>query len=159
MKQVGKIGNLVVKNYTRENLIVHKTKAVKAPAELVWKIVSNHAIFSKWMPMVSNVDTNDAFADNDGNGCQRVCTFGKDKIKETVIHIEENKIFGYSAEDTAMFKNHLAVVKITGVGYSHSFIEYFVFFKPLGMKGFMMKYIMLPRVLKKALKNLSKLVA
>jgi hypothetical protein len=159
MKQISKIGNLVVKDYTKEKLIVHKTQRINASPEAIWKIVSDHTVFSDWMPMVSNVDVDDTYAGINGNGCERVCTFGKDKIKEKVVHIEENEIFAYKAEDTPMFKNHLAVVKISRNVKNSSIVDYYVFFKPIGMKGFMMKNMMLPMVLKKALKNLTKLAA
>lgn len=158
MKGIFKIGNLVVKDYTKENLIVHKTQKYDASTEEIWNVLIDHSVFSNWMPMVSNVDINDTNTDANGKGCERVCTFGSDKIKETVIHIEKNEVFAYTAEDTAMFKNHLAVAKITKTGSNTSMVDYYVFFKPVGIKGFMMKNIMLPMVLKKALKNLKKLV-
>lgn len=153
MKQINKIGNLRITDFTSANLIVHKSLKINASSEKIWEVVSDHTAFSKWMPMVSRVEVNDAFADENGNGCERVCTFGKDKIQEKVIHIEKNNVFGYQAEDTPMFKNHLGVVEISKKGQK-TVVDYYVFFNPVGMKGFMMKNIMLPIVLKKALKNL-----
>ena len=144
----------MIQEFTPEHLIVHKSLTIEAVPEKIWATISNHHVFSKWMPMVSRVEVNDAHALGDGTGCERTCTFGSDKIQEKVIHVEKNKVFGYCAEDTSMFKNHLAVIEISRQGL-HSTVNYYVFFKPLGMKGFMMKNLMLPMVLTRALKNLN----
>lgn len=161
MKQINKIGNLNVTQFTNANLIVYKTIEIEASPEQIFKIVSDHSIFSKWMPMVKHVavlDNTNAIG-NDGVGCERICTFGSDKIREKVLYVEKNKVFAYQASDTPMFKNHLAVVEIINKGYNKSQVNYYVYFSPIGIKGFMMKNMMLPMVLKRALKNLKIVVA
>jgi len=47
-----------------------------------------------------------------GVGCEWVCSFRKDEIKQTVVHIEKKQNFCLQATDTEMFKNRLAVVEI-----------------------------------------------
>jgi len=156
MKETRKIGNLFVGDYTIERLVVHQSRAINARPEKIWETVSNHHVFSSWMPMVSSVEVNDTLSDSEGRGCERICTFGSDKIMEKVVHVEKSKVLGYCAENTSMFENHLAVIEISWNGI-YSTVNYYVFFRPLGMKGFMMKHVMLPMVLKKALKNLKRI--
>lgn len=146
-----RIGNLDVSEYTNANLIVYKSQSIAAPPEKIWKIVSNHSLLPKWLPMVNNVDV---LNDKPGVGGERVCTLGKDTIREKVVHVEKNRVIAIHAADTPMFTHHLSVIEIIDQGTGVCRVNFSVFFDPHGLKGFLMKNMMLPMVTQKALKNL-----
>lgn len=159
MKSKTMISNLKLSDYTTAELQAFKSLRIKATPEKLWETIGDHASIPEWVPMIKHVDVITTNADENGVGCERVCTFGGDKVYETVLYIEKNRLMAYKAADSEDISNHLGVIEIVQDG-EYSIVNWYQYFDASkGMKGFMMKNIMMPRILKKALKNLDKRAA
>ena len=153
-KSKNEIGPVRVSQFTTADLQAFKSYRIKATPEKLWETIGDHESIPEWVPMVKHVRVNNSKADDAGVGCERVCTFGGSELTEKVVYQEDGRIMAYSAADNRMASNHLGVIEIIQEG-EYSVVNWYQYFDPRGMKGFMMKNMM-GGTLKKALKNLEK---
>jgi len=145
--------------HTSAPLAVHKSVTIKAPAERIWKTVEDHRAYATWMPMVKDIEVfhEDESEAGDDVGTVREFKFGPDKIQETMLEVQPNRLLAYHAADTLMFKEHLAAVEIIPQQDGDNYVSYSVYFVPQNLKGRLMRRMILPMMLKKSLKNLKAL--
>ncbi len=136
-------------------------RLINAPIERVWDIVSDHEGMTSWMPMIKHVDLKQPNQKGEwGEGCERHCQFGSDLLEEKIVHWDPPYGYAYMIADMHIVKNHLGHFQLleTLDGTEVTWTQYF---DPNGnaIKRWMAKNVMLPSVMKKALKNLEKKVA
>ena len=111
---------------------------------------------TQWVPMIKDVHL--VKPDTNGNwkeGCERHCQFGADLLEEKIVHWDEPYGYAYTISDMHLVKNHVGYIalkeKLDG-----TLLTWTQYFHPNGnfIKKWMAKNIMLPYVMKKALKNL-----
>ncbi|MEM7108950.1 MAG: SRPBCC family protein [Bacteroidota bacterium] len=152
---------LIVKQFTSSPLQIVKKRIIKAPIERVWEIVADHKGMTQWMPMIKHVDL--VKADDDGKwgqGCERHCQFGGDLLKEKIVHWDPPYGYAYMIEDMHLVKDHLAYIKLSKTGGSTE-VVWEQYYTPNGIapQRWIARNIMLPTVMAKALKNLTKKAA
>ncbi|XLS30282.1 SRPBCC family protein [Flavobacteriaceae bacterium M23B6Z8] len=147
-----------VNKYTDAPKQLEITRLVRAPIEEVWAVVADHQGMTQWMPMIKHVNL--VKPNPQGNweeGCERHCKFGNDLLKEKIAFWDPPHGYAYMIEDMHLVKNHIAHVhlieKLNG-----TLVTWTQYFHPNGnaAKKWMAKNVMLPYVMKKALKNLEK---
>lgn len=134
------------------------SKKINAPITDVWKIVSDHKGMTQWVPMIKHVDL--VVPDKQGvwgEGCERHCQFGGDVLEEKIVHWDPPYAYAYRISDMHIVKDHLGHIGLSEKleGTLVTWTQYFI---PQGnfVKKWMAKNVMLPFVMKKALKNLEK---
>ena len=152
---------LLIKQFTNapKQLMVERT--VNAPIADVWNIVADHQGMTSWMPMIKQVDLIESNqAGNWEAGSERHCQFGADLLKEKIVHWDPPYGYAYMISDMHIVKDHLGYFQLEEVpeGTKITWTQYFV---PNGnaVKNWMSKNVMLPSVMKKALRNLRNKVA
>ncbi|WP_108802828.1 SRPBCC family protein [Aquimarina sp. Aq107] len=131
---------------------------IKAPINKVWDVVSDHKGMTSWMPMIKEVDL--TIANQSGEwkeGCERRCQFGPDLLEEKIVHWDPPYGYAYMIADMHIVKNHLGYFKLIEKMEGTEII-WTQYYDPNGniIKKWMAKNVMLPSVMKKALKNLQK---
>ncbi len=150
-----------VKQFTRAPKQIVIKKTIDAPIDKVWEIVSNHQGMTQWMPMIKQVNL--IKADNQGewgDGCERHCQFGPDLLKEKIVYWDPPYGYAYMIADMHLVKNHLGHFQLEEKDGSTE-VTWAQYFYPNGIavKRWVAKNIMLPTVMRKALKNLNKKAA
>lgn len=152
---------LTVSEFTKAPQQIKKTHFIAAPIESVWQIVADHQGMTQWVPMIKQVDL--VKEDRDGHwgeGSERHCQFGPDLLQEKIVHWDPPYGYAYMIGDMHLVKDHLGHLQLspTPEGTTITWTQYF---QPNGnfLKRFMAKNVMMPNVMSKALKNLSKKVA
>lgn len=136
-------------------------KEIAATPEEIWTTLSDHQGMTQWMPMIKSVDL---VKEDDngtwGEGCERHCQFGPDLLKERIVHWEAPYSYAYMIADNHLVKGHLGHFTIVPQN-GYCLVTWDQYFYPQGMalKKWVMKNVMMPNVMKKALKNLGKKVA
>ncbi|MEL6919212.1 MAG: SRPBCC family protein, partial [Bacteroidota bacterium] len=133
-------------------------RRLDAPITKVWKVVADHQGMTQWMPMIRHVDL--VAPDQEGNwgeGCERHCSFGPDLLKEKIAHWDPPYGYAYRIADMHLVKDHIAHIKLTEK-LDGTLVTWTQYFYPQGnaAKKWMAKNVMLPFIMKKALKNLEK---
>lgn len=137
------------------------TREIKASPEKIWSTLSDHQGMTQWMPMIKNVDLIKADDNGEwGEGCERHCQFGPDLLKEKIVHWDADHSYAYMISDNHMVKGHLGHFTIEQKS-GYCLVTWDQYFYPQGIavKKWMMKNVMMPNVMKRALKNLSKKAA
>ncbi len=134
------------------------SRIVNAPIREVWKIISDHQGMTQWMPMIKHVDL--VIPDKKGGweeGCERHCQFGGDVLKEKIAYWNPPYGYAYMIEDMHIVKDHVGHIELTEK-LEGTLVTWSQYFYPQGnfAKKWMAKNVMLPFVMKKALKNLEK---
>lgn len=129
--------------------------------EQIWPELVNHRGMIEWMPGISDVQITHNDEGTEGLGCKRVCQFGPETLNEEIVWWEENKAYGYKIADNNLIENHVAYVTIEALSNGKSKVSWIQHLQPKGnfIKRLLMKKIMLPRTLKKGLKNLEQRIA
>lgn len=149
---------LNVKSFTNAPRQIKVTRMVHAPIESVWKVVADHQGMTQWMPMIKRVNLIKPDKEGTwGEGCERHCQFGTDLLQEKIVHWDPPYGYAYSIADMHIVKNHLGHIELTEK-LDGTLVSWTQYFEPQGnpIKKWMAKNIMLPQVMKKALKNLEK---
>ncbi len=152
------MNKLNVKKFTQAPEQIMIQRFVKAPIEKVWQIVSDHQGMTNWMPMIRHVDLKQPNQQGEwGAGCERHCQFGPDLLQEKIVHWDPPYGYAYMIADMHIVKSHLGHFELLEKldGTEVKWTQYFV---PQGnfVKKWMARNVMLPQVMKKALKNLEK---
>lgn len=111
------------------------------------------------MPSIKKLESvNTANADANGVGLERIVVYGSgDKIKETVVYAEENKVLAYRVAFPYMVKDHLSIIEIKENGNDSSTVHWFAFFTPTDFTGYLMKHGVYASIVKSSLKKLSEI--
>lgn len=128
-------------------------------AEKVWSVIADHQEMVNWMPMIKHVEIKNQGSNSDlGLHCERECTFGNDILKEKIVYWNPPKGYAYmiANREGRFFKNHLGHIEIARTKDDRTKVIWKQYFDPLGIKGWLMKNIMMPRIMKKGLRNLDK---
>ncbi|MFD2563773.1 SRPBCC family protein [Aquimarina rubra] len=137
---------------------IQKQRFINASIDKVWEIVSDHKGMTVWMPMIKEVDLIKANSVGEwGEGSERNCQFGSDLLEEKIVHWDPPYGYAYMIADMHIVKNHLGYFKLVEKMEGTEVI-WTQYYHPNGnmIKKWMAKNIMLPSVMKKALKNLEK---
>ncbi len=150
-----------IKNFTNAPEQLRVSKFIAAPITDIWKIVSDHEGMTGWMPMISKVELVQPNAEQKWEeGSERHCQFGPDLLQERIVYWNPPYAYAYSIADMHIVKDHIGVFQLAekNNGTQVTWIQYF---NPNGIapKRWMAKKVMLPFVMKKALKNLTKKVS
>ncbi len=140
---------------------LRKTQIISAPIEAVWAIVADHGGMTQWMPMISHVElTKPNAAGEFSEGCERECQFGPDLLKEKIIFWDAPYGYAYNIADMHLVRDHVGYIQLQPVsgGTKVTWTQYFHPNSNFAM-NFIARNVMLPGVMSKALKNLSKKVA
>ena len=156
---INKIGDLSIANFTDARLMVERSVAIEAAPEKIWQVMNDQSMVAKWMPSIKRLESvNTDNADDDGVGTERIAVYGSgDKIKETVVYAEKNKVLAYQAAFPSMVKDHLSVIEIKANGANSSTVCLYAFFTPTEFTGYLMKYGVYALIVKSSLKKLSAL--
>jgi len=149
------------KQFTNAPKQLEVSRLVHAPIEEVWKVVADHKGMTQWMPMIKHVDLVRPDAQgNWGEGCERHCQFGADLLQEKIAYWNPPHGYAYQIADMHLVKNHVGHISLheKGGGTKVTWTQYY---NPNGnaAKRWMAKNVMMPYVMKKALKNLEKKTA
>ena len=154
--ELTKVSNLVVANFTASRLMVEQAITINASPETIWQVISDQSMAAEWMPSVKKVEsvaTENANAD--GVGTARVVVYGSgDKIEETVVYAEKNRVLAYQAEFPSMVRDHLSIIEITASGANSTTVCLYAFFTPTDFAGYLMKYGVYAQIVKSSLKRL-----
>lgn len=134
------------------------SKMLKSSIDEAWDILSMHEAISKWIPMVNACIRKTPGPDgNWEEGCVREVLFGKDTLTETIVHWDEPYGYAYSISDMHVVKDHVGHFELTKE-VDGTRITWTQYYKPQGnfVKRWLAKNVMLPSVMKKALKNFEK---
>lgn len=140
---------------------IRKTRLIDAPIEDVWAIVADHGGMTQWMPMISHVElTKSNAAGEFAEGCERECQFGPDLLKEKIVFWDAPYGYAYKIADMHLVREHVGHIQLIPSGTSTEVI-WKQYFYPNGnfAMNFIARRVMMPNVMSKALKNLSKKVA
>ena len=148
-------------NFTDAPAQLRKSHYIEVPIEDVWAIVSDHGGMTQWMPMISHVELTRANGAGEfAEGCERECQFGPDLLHETIVFWDAPYGYAYQIADMRLVQKHVGYLQLipTGSGTEVIWTQYFY---PNGnfVLNFLSRRIMMPSVMSKALKNLSKKVA
>ncbi|WP_298542167.1 SRPBCC family protein [uncultured Aquimarina sp.] len=149
---------LDVKQFTVAPKQLRIERFIHAPIHKVWDVVSDHKGMTSWMPMIKEVDLTKANSQGEwGEGCERNCQFGPDLLEEKIVHWDPPYGYAYMIADMHIVKNHLGYFQLTEK-IEGTEVIWTQYYDPNGniIKKWMAKNIMLPSVMKKALKNLQK---
>ncbi|WP_299244796.1 SRPBCC family protein [uncultured Aquimarina sp.] len=147
---------LDVKQFTVAPKQLRIERFIHAPIDKVWEVVSDHKGMTSWMPMIKEVDLTKANSQGEwGEGCERNCQFGPDLLEEKIVHWDPPYGYAYMIADMHIVKNHLGYFQLTEK-IEGTEVIWTQYYDPNGniIKKWMAKNIMLPSVMKKALKNL-----
>ncbi|WP_299433526.1 SRPBCC family protein [uncultured Aquimarina sp.] len=150
--------SLDVKQFTNAPKQLQVEGFVTAPIDKVWEVVSDHKGMTTWIPMIKEVDLTTANTEGEwGEGCERNCQFGPDLLQEKIVHWDPPYGYAYMIADMHIVKNHLGYFKLIEK-MEGTEVVWTQYYDPNGnmIKKWMAKNIMLPSVMKKALKNLQK---
>jgi len=156
MKQITKVSDLVIANFTSAKLMVNQSIEISATPEKIWGVISDQSIAAEWLPSVKKLESFDTSKANaDGVGTERIVVYGSgDKIKETVVYAERNKILAYQIAFPSMVKNHLSIIEIKKSGTASSTVRLYAFFTPTEWTGYLMKFGVYANIVKASLKKL-----
>ncbi len=149
------------KEFTKAPKQMQFSRLVKAPIEEVWAVVADHQGMTQWMPMIKHVEL---IKPDDkgtwGEGCERHCTFGSDLLEEKIVFWDAPYGYAYRIADMHIVKDHLGHIQLLEK-LDGTLVTWTQYYHPNGnaVKRWMAKNVMLPSVMKKALKNLEKKVA
>ncbi|WP_299213341.1 SRPBCC family protein [uncultured Aquimarina sp.] len=149
---------LDVNQFTNAPKQLQIQRFLNAPIHKVWEVVSDHQRMTSWMPMIKKVDLTKANSKGEWQeGCERQCQFGPDLLEEKIVHWDPPYGYAYTIADMHIVKNHLGYFKLIEKMEGTEVI-WTQYYHPNGniIKKWMAKNIMLPSVMKKALKNLEK---
>jgi len=135
-----------------------KRRNIPFTPEKIWPVIADHKGMTTWMPMITHVEiTNEGNDGNLGLNCERECQFGPDLLREKIVYWNEPYSYAYMIADGSVpfASGHLGYIEINPKS-NGSEVIWHQYFRPKGFKGWMMKYIMMPIVMKKALKNLDR---
>ncbi|SEK70177.1 Polyketide cyclase / dehydrase and lipid transport [Aquimarina amphilecti] len=149
---------LNVNQFTNAPKQLEIRRFINAPIDRVWDVISDHKAMTSWMPMIKDVDL--IKADSKGTweeGCERNCQFGPDLLEEKIVHWDPPYGYAYMISDMHIVKNHLGYFKLIEK-MEGTEVVWTQYYDPNGniIKKWMAKNVMLPSVMKKALKNLQK---
>jgi uncharacterized protein YndB with AHSA1/START domain len=156
-----KIGNLVPASLTDAPLRIVIQKEMDASPEQLWAYLGDSRQLPKFMKQVKKVDLDarQAASSETEEGATRVCSFGKVPLTEKIVAVVPNELFAYQSQDNEMVSNHLGVIRITPTATGSTLTWYQYFDKGSnGMKASMMK-MMMPGMLKKAVRRLDKIAS
>ncbi len=159
MKHITKVGSLTITDFTNAKLMVNQPVEINTSPEKIWAILSDQSIACEWMPSIKELESFDTSkADADGVGTERIAVYGTgDKIKETVVYAERNKILAYRVEFPYMVKDHLSIIEITANGQDSCAVRLYSFFTPTDFTGYLMQYGVYAVIVKSSLKKLREL--
>ena len=147
-------------DYTKAPLQLEFSRMIQATPDEIWKVLSCHEAITSWIPQVKNSSVVDTGEDGEKQkGTVRDVQFGKDILKETIVFWDETFGYAYSIADMHIVKNHVGHFNITEK-LDGTLVSWSQYYEPQGnaLKRWMAKKVMLPSVMKKALKNLDKSV-
>lgn len=152
---------LNIKEFTHASEQIKVNRLIKASITKVWQVVADHQGMTQWMPMIKHVNL--VKPDKQGTweaGCERHCQFGNDLLQEKIAFWDPPYGYAYMISDMHIVKNHLGHIQLTEK-LEGTLVTWTQYFEPQGnfMKKWMAKNVMLPQVMKKALKNLEKRTA
>lgn len=134
---------------------VQVSRMLSADADQVFSVLRDQASMADWVPMLSHVEA-DASC---GAGGVRVCTFGGQQLRETIVHWDPPRTYAYRADDTADARDHLGVIECRPASpgvVEVSWTQYFAPTRPA--KGWLTRQLMRV-VLSRALRNLERRIA
>ena len=157
MIHIASVGGLNVSTFTDAKLIVKQSIEINALPEKIWGIISDQSLASEWLPSVKKLESFDVSKANvNGVGTERIVVYGSgDKIKETVVYAERNKILAYQASFPSMVKDHLSIIEITGNDFNMSTLHFYAYFTPIHWSGYLMKFGVYGNIIKSSLKKLN----
>jgi len=149
------------KDYTKAPKQLEVSRLVSAPIQEVWKVVADHQGMTQWMPMISHVHL--VKSDTEGNwgeGCERHCQFGADLLQEKIAYWNPPFGYAYQIADMHLVKDHVGHIALHEKPQG-TLVTWRQYFHPNGSaaKRWMAKNVMMPYVMKKALRNLEKKTA
>ena len=133
------------------------SRKLEAPISAVWAVVSNHRGMTQWIPMISHVELVQPDAHGTwGEGCERHCQFGSDLLHEKIVHWDPPYAYAYAIADMDLVKDHVGHIQLVEK-LDGTMISWTQYYKPNSnfFKNWMAKNVLLPYVMKKALKNLN----
>ncbi|MBI5053515.1 MAG: SRPBCC family protein [Chloroflexi bacterium] len=159
MKQITKVSNLIVADFTNARLMVDQSVDISATPEKIWRVINNQSIAEEWLPSVKKLESFDTSKANaDGVGVERIAVYGTgDKIKETVVYAEKNKILAYRVAFPYMVKDHLSIIEIKENGLNSSTVHLYAFFTPTDFTGYLMQFGVYASIVKSSLRKLNEL--
>lgn len=159
MKHISKISNLSVASFTPAQLMADQSVEIQAAPEKIWRVLSDQTRVAEWLPSVKKLESFDTSKANaDGVGAERIVVYGSgNRIKETVVYAERNKILAYQIAFPSMVKDHLTVIEIKESGRGASSVRLYTFFTPTEWTGYLMKYGVYAGIVKGSLKKLNEL--
>ncbi len=139
--------------------MVDQSIEIHASPEKIWSVISDQSIAGEWFPSIKKLESFDTSKANaDGVGTERIAVYGTgDKIKETVVYAERNKILAYRVAFPSMVKDHLSIIEINPNGQDSSTVRLYSFFTPTEFTGYLMKFGVYASIVKSSLKKLSEL--
>ena len=144
--------------YTQAPLQLEFSRMIQATPNEVWRLLSDHKALSNWIPHVKSSSIVDkGYNNEEKQGTLRKVQFGKDVLNETIVFWDETFGYAYSIADMHIVKNHVGHFSITEK-MDGTLLSWSQYYEPQGnaIKRWMAKNIMLPGVMKKALKNIEK---
>lgn len=147
-------------DYTKAPLQMEFSRKIQATPNEIWRLLSNHKALPSWIPKVKNSTVVDKGANGkEQEGTVREVRFGGDLLNETIVFWDETFGYAYSIADMHIVKNHVGHFNITEK-LDGTIVSWSQYYEPQGnaLKRWMAKNVMLPMVMKKALKNIEKSV-
>ncbi|MEM7573896.1 MAG: SRPBCC family protein [Bacteroidota bacterium] len=139
---------------TTAPLQISVTQQVNASPTAVWEVLRQHQLMTSWMPLINRVDPPSV----DGVGSERVCNFGGDELHEKIVDWQPGVGYAYRIQNKAgrFFKDHLGRFTIEAQEDGTSLVRWEQYFRPNGLAplAWMMRKQMMPRLMRKALRNL-----
>jgi len=147
-------------DYTKAPRQMEFSRMIPATPHKIWKVLSSHEAITNWIPLVkSSTVINTGKDGKKQEGTIRNVKFGKDTLKETIVFWDETFGYAYSIADMHIVKNHVGHFSISEK-LDGTLVSWSQYYEPQGnaLKRWMAGKVMLPSVMKKALKNLDKSV-
>lgn len=160
MKHIHQIGLLSVSDMTPAKLRVMRSITIDAPPQQVWSAMVDENLWPQWLPSVKAVTSVDhTRSDANGVGVERTSVYGNDlHIKETIVHVEPEKVVAWIVHFPTMVKDHLVVFQLHPNGGTTQ-LEAYAWFTPIAFTGLMMRFGFYSAIMGSSLKKLRQICA
>jgi haloalkane dehalogenase len=149
------------KKLTNAPLQITVSRQIRHSAMQIWPVLADHEGMTTWMPGIKHVDVkHNGVNDDRGLHCERECTFGNDLLREKIVHWNPPYGYAYMIADgsLAFVSGHLGHIDVEP-NEQGARVTWRQYFRPKGLKGWMMKRVMMPQIMKMALKKLERKAA
>ncbi len=131
------------------------SRVLPASPDQVFSVLAEQQSMADWVPLLSHVEAEATCS----TGESRVCTFGGQPLRETIVHWDPPRAYAYRAEDTDDAHDHLGVIECRTVSAGRVEVAWTQCFTPTrAAKGWLTRQLM-KAVLSRALRNLERRVS